>query len=111
MVLSIEQHVDWITDCLAHMRQHDLERSRRRSKCAGQVGRARGRVGNATLFPLANSWYVGANVAGKPRVFMSYLGGVSAYRQMCDKIAANGYEGFAFQGHSAFATGPKVGWG
>jgi hypothetical protein len=50
-------------------------------------------VGNATLFPLANSWYVGANVPGKPRVFMPYLGGVGTYRQICNKIAANGYEG------------------
>jgi len=47
-----------------------------------------------TLYPRAKSWYMGANVPGKPRVFMPYIGGVPAYRQTCDAIAAKGYEGF-----------------
>jgi cyclohexanone monooxygenase len=46
------------------------------------------------LFPLANSWYVGANVPGKPRVFMPYVGGVVPYRRKCEEVAAAGYEGF-----------------
>jgi len=54
-------------------------------------------VSGQTLFPLANSWYVGANVPGKPREFMPYIGGVGAYRQKCEAVAANGYEGFAFE--------------
>ena len=53
-------------------------------------------VGHSTLFPdCPNSWYVGANVPGKPRVFTPYVGGVGPYRETCDGIAANGYEGFA----------------
>ena len=48
-------------------------------------------VGNTTLFPLANSWYMGSNVPGKPRVFMPYIGGVGVYREHCDQVAANGY--------------------
>lgn len=52
-------------------------------------------IGNTTLYPLASSWYMGANVPGKPRVFMPYVGGVGKYRQLCDDIAANGYQGFA----------------
>jgi cyclohexanone monooxygenase len=48
-----------------------------------------------TLFPLANSWYMGANIPDKPRVFMPYIGGVGVYRQKCDEVAARGYEGFA----------------
>ncbi len=52
-------------------------------------------LGNATLFPLANSWYMGANVPGKPRVFMPYVGGLGVYSRHCEQIAANGYEGFA----------------
>jgi cyclohexanone monooxygenase len=52
-------------------------------------------VAGQTLFPLANSWYMGANVPGKPRVFMPYVGGVGAYRQKCDEVAAKDYEGFA----------------
>ncbi len=51
-------------------------------------------MGDATLYPLANSWYVGANIPGKPRIFMPYVGGVGAYRKKCDDVAARGYEGF-----------------
>ena len=51
-------------------------------------------VADGTLFPQANSWYVGANIPGKPRVFMPYAGGVVPYRRKCDEVAANGYEGF-----------------
>ena len=52
----------------------------------------------ATLYPKAKSWYTGANIPGKPRIFMPYVGGVGAYRTRCDEIAANGYEGFALSG-------------
>jgi cyclohexanone monooxygenase len=51
-----------------------------------------------TLYPRANSWYIGANVPGKPRIFMPYVGGVGAYRQKCDAVAASGYEGFRLTG-------------
>jgi cyclohexanone monooxygenase len=53
-------------------------------------------VADRTLYPLANSWYVGANISGKPRVFMPYVGGVNAYKKKCDEVAVNGYEGFSF---------------
>ncbi len=52
-------------------------------------------VGHATLYPLADSWYMGANIPGKPRIFMPCIGGVGTYRQICDGIVAKGYEGFA----------------
>ena len=52
-------------------------------------------VGDSTLYPLANSWYVGANIPGKSRVFTPYVGGVGRYRKVCDEVAAKGYEGFA----------------
>ena len=51
-------------------------------------------VADATLYPLANSWYVGANIPGKPRIFMPYVGGVQRYKAECDAVAANGYTGF-----------------
>ena len=54
-------------------------------------------VASFTLFPTANSWYVGANIPGKPRVFMPYIAGVAMYRQKCDDVAAKGYEGFALE--------------
>jgi cyclohexanone monooxygenase len=52
-------------------------------------------VAQGTLYPQANSWYMGANVPGKPRIFMPYIGGVGVYRQICNDVVAKGYEGFA----------------
>ena len=52
-------------------------------------------VAYTTLYPQANSWYMGANIPGKPRVFLPYIGGIPAYRRVCDEVVANGYEGFA----------------
>ncbi len=52
-------------------------------------------VADTTLYPKAASWYMGANIPGKPRLFMPYVGGVGAYRDKCDQVARGGYEGFA----------------
>jgi cyclohexanone monooxygenase len=52
-------------------------------------------VAQTTLYPQANSWYMGANIPGKPQIFMPYIGGVGVYRQICNDVAAKGYEGFA----------------
>lgn len=95
MAVSIEQHVDWIARCLADLREQEIG-SIEATKSAEDdwVGHVN-ELGNATLFPRANSWYMGANIPGKPRVFMPYIGGVGAYRQKCDEVAAKGYEGFA----------------
>ena len=96
MMVSIEQHVDWIADCIAHLREHGVDAIEATRGGAGRVGRARQR-GRPTRRSTraANSWYLGANIPGKPRVFMPYIGGVGAYRRECDEVAANGYEGFA----------------
>jgi cation diffusion facilitator CzcD-associated flavoprotein CzcO len=94
VVVSIEQHVDWIADCMAHMRDHDLERVEPAEEAQDGWAAHVAEVAGGTLFPLADSWYLGANIPGKPRVFMAYLGGVGPYRQRCDEVAANGYEGF-----------------
>lgn len=95
MMVSIEQHVDWITDCIEHMREQSLGRIEATSEAEEAWVAHVEEVGDYTLYPLANSWYMGANVPGKPRVFMPYVGGVGAYRQICDDVAAKGYEGFA----------------
>jgi cyclohexanone monooxygenase len=98
MVVAIEQHVDWIADCLVHLREAGAERIEATAEAQEQwVDHAR-TVGSATLFPTADSWYVGANVDGKPRVLMPYLGGLANYRRICDEVAAGGYEGFALSG-------------
>ncbi len=95
MIVSIEQHVDWIADCLVYLREHDLGGIEANAEAEdGWVAHVN-EVGHATLYPLASSWYMGANVPGKPRIFMPYVGGVGVYRQKCDDVAAKGYEGFA----------------
>jgi cyclohexanone monooxygenase len=95
MVVSIEQHVDWIADCMVHMRQ--LSRTRIEPEIDAEDAWVAlvAELADFTLFPKANSWYRGANVNGKPQVFMPYVGGVGTYRQYCDQVAANGYEGFS----------------
>ncbi|HEV8437610.1 MAG TPA: NAD(P)/FAD-dependent oxidoreductase [Methylomirabilota bacterium] len=94
MIVSIEQHVDWIADCLAHLRVHDLAAIEATVEAEAAWVAHVTEVGNATLYPLANSWYTGANIPGKPRIFMPYVGGVGTYRQKCDEVAAKGYDGF-----------------
>ena len=99
MPVAIEQHVEWITDCIAHMRAHGLERIEPRADAMQHWVEQVNAAANATLLPqVQHSWYLGANVPGKPRVFMPYAGGMARYREICDGIAANGYEGFTLSG-------------
>jgi cyclohexanone monooxygenase len=96
MMVSIEQHVGWVRDCLAHLQAHDstlIEATPEAEEAWMEHVRE---VGERTLYPRANSWYVGANIPGKPRTFMPYIGGVPVYRRKCEEIAARGYEGFRF---------------
>jgi cyclohexanone monooxygenase len=95
MIVSIEQHVEWITDCIAYLREHDIAELDPTVEAEDGWVEHVEEVGNMTLYPTADSWYMGSNVPGKPRVFMAYIGGVGVYRQRCDDVAANGYEGFA----------------
>jgi len=95
MIVSIEQHVDWIADCLVYLREHDRTAIEATVAAEDTWVAHVNEVGHATLYPLANSWYMGANIPGKPRIFMPYIGGVGTYRQICDDVAAKDYEGFA----------------
>ena len=95
MMESIEQHVDWIADCLAYLREHDIDRIEATRDAEDRWVAHVNEVAHKTLYPEANSWYMGANIPGKPRIFMPYIGGVNVYRQICDAVAAKGYEGFA----------------
>ena len=94
MVPSIEQHVNWISACIDFMREHDLGRVEPIVAAEDAWVSHVNEVANATLYPSCNSWYLGANIPGKPRVFMPYLG-FPAYVEKCDDVAAKGYEGFA----------------
>jgi cyclohexanone monooxygenase len=95
MMISIEQHVEWITDCIAHLRGAGVAVIEPTAEAQEAWMRHAEEVGNGTLFPTADSWYMGANVPGKSRVFMPYIGGVGTYRAKCEEVVANGYEGFA----------------
>jgi cyclohexanone monooxygenase len=95
MIVSIEQHVDWIADCIAWMRDRGLVTMEANKDAEDKWVAHVNEVAHTTLYPQANSWYMGANIPGKPQIFMPYIGGVGAYRQICNDVAAKGYEGFA----------------
>jgi cyclohexanone monooxygenase len=94
MIVSIEQHVDWIADCLAHLRARGHAAIEATVEAEEAWVAHVNDVGHMTLYPRAKSWYMGANVPGKPRIFMPYIGGVGIYREKCDAVAAAGYSGF-----------------
>lgn len=105
MVVSIEQHVDWITGCLKYLRDNSLVAIEATPQAQEEWVAHVADVAGATLYPKADSWYVGANVPGKPRIFMAYLGGVGAYRTICDSVVSDGYRGFALQAAPAGISG------
>jgi len=107
MVVSIEQHVDWIADLLAAMRARGANTVEPTREAEESWSAHCTQIGNSTLFPRAKSWYTGQNVPGKPFVFMPYVGGVGAYRQACAEVAEGGYTGFSFDGSPAALPIPE----
>jgi cyclohexanone monooxygenase len=101
MIVSIEQHVDWITDCIEYLRANGLQTIEPTVEAQDAWVEHVNQVANVTLFPRAASWYMGANIPGKPRVFMPYIGGVGIYGQKCRDVVANGYEGFVLGARAA----------
>ena len=94
VVVAIEQHVEWIKNCIAHMQERGLSTIEATDAAELEwVGHVN-EVADRTLFPSANSWYMGANIPGKPRVFLPYVGGFGNYSQICDRIVAENYKGF-----------------
>jgi cation diffusion facilitator CzcD-associated flavoprotein CzcO len=98
MIVSIEQHVDWIADCIATLGERHLKGIEATVEAEDDWVAHVNEAADATLYRLADSWYLGANIPGKPRIFMPYVGGVGAYRQRCAAVAANDYEGFRLIG-------------
>jgi cyclohexanone monooxygenase len=94
MLPSIEQHVNWIADCIAWLDQQGVATIEPTRPAEDAWVEHVNEVAGATLFPTCNSWYLGANVPGKPRVFMPYLG-FPAYVEKCKDVISKGYEGFA----------------
>ena len=108
--VQIEQHVDWITGCIGHLRAHGIERIEPSEKAVERWVAHVNEAAHATLLPqVKHSWYLGANIPGKPRVFMPYAGGMTRYRAVCDEVAANGYEGFVLDGGGRPDVLPELG--
>ncbi|HAT28870.1 MAG TPA: cyclohexanone monooxygenase [Gammaproteobacteria bacterium] len=94
MIVAIEQHVEWIGDCLQHLRANSVSTIEASSKAEDHWVRLVNKIANKTLFPSGcNSWYTGANIPGKPRIFMPYLG-YPSYVEKCEQVASTGYRGF-----------------
>ena len=98
MLMSIEQHVDWMVDCIAMMRSRGLVSIEPTQAAEDRWAQTVHEVGHATLYPHVASWYTGANIPGKQRVFTPYAGGVGTYRRVCEDVVARDYAGFAFDG-------------
>lgn len=94
MIVSIEQHVDWIADCILHLGQNGKQRIEPVPEAEEEWIAHVNEVADMTLYPSCNSWYLGANVPGKPRIFMPYAGGFPLYVEKCEEVVKNNYEGF-----------------
>jgi cyclohexanone monooxygenase len=95
VMVSIAHHVEWIADCIGYMRAHDFDRVDASQEAQVAWTAEVQRIADSTLFPLANSWYNGDNIPGKPRRFLAYIGGFPAYATRCEEVVSAGYEGFA----------------
>jgi cation diffusion facilitator CzcD-associated flavoprotein CzcO len=99
MPVAIEQHVEWIADCIAFLRENGVARIEAATEAAERWGEHVNEIADTTLLPqVPHSWYLGANIPGKPRVFMPYAGGLPRYRGICNDVAAQGYPGFILTG-------------
>ena len=105
MPVSIEQHIEWISNFLEYLRERGIEAAEADLDAETAWVSHVNEVAEGTMFMLANSWYLGANIPGKPRVFMPYAGGVGTYRKKCNEVADNDYEGFILGSGSPVAQG------
>ena len=94
MVVSIEQHVDFVADAITYLRDRGRAAIEANPEAEDAWVAHADEAAHMTLYPTADTYYNGQNVPGKPRVFLAYAGGVGAYREYCERVAANGFEGF-----------------
>jgi len=94
MILAAEHHADWITECIAYLKSIEALAIEATEKAQDDWVAYSNELAEQTLFPATNSWYVGANIPGKPRTFMPFIGGLGTYRTICAGIAERNYEGF-----------------
>ena len=98
MLVAIEQHVNWVGDCIDYLGEHDYGAIEALPEAEDEWVAHVNEVAEGTMYttPSCNSWYLGANIPGKPRIFMPYVGGYSRYRERCEEVVENDYEGFQF---------------
>jgi cyclohexanone monooxygenase len=108
MIQAIEQHVDWMADCMAHMRDIGAATIEPVLAYEDEWVEHVNEVSKVSLRSTCSSWYVGANIAGRPRVFMPYIGGFPIYVQKCNEVMTNGFEGFVIDGAKAGNEEPRV---
>lgn len=96
--VCIEQHVEWISDCIVSMRKNGQDEIEASPEAEADWARMIAEEADKTLMPRANSWYMGANIPGKPRVFLAYPSGINTYTELCAGVAERGYEGFELRG-------------
>ena len=101
---AIEQHIEWISKFLDHLRERGIQTAEADLDAETAWVSHVNEIAEPTMFMLANSWYLGANIPGKPRVFMPYVGGLGTYREKCDEVADNGYQGFILDSLSLVGT-------
>ena len=94
MPIAIEQHCELIADIIVHLRDNDFDLIEAEAEAETAWVEHVNELAKPTMFMHANSWYLGANIPGKPRVFMPYCGGIGTYRQHCETVVANDFEGF-----------------
>ncbi|WP_269781046.1 flavin-containing monooxygenase [Lysinibacillus fusiformis] len=94
MPIAIEQHVEWIAKCIDYLREHDIDVMETNAEAEQAWSKHCREIANETLYVKGDSWYTGANIAGKPRSFLIYLGGFNYYTKRCQEVAQNNYEGF-----------------
>ena len=121
VLVSIEQHVEWVFDLLEHAREKGVIEIEATDEAEAAWTRHCSEVAEGSLFARSETQYVGANIPGKPRAYLAYLGGVGPYRKICDAVRAKDYEGFVLRtaagelpggrAWSGLAGGASVGWG
>ena len=94
MMTSIEQHVEWVDECIGHLTDQQQTTIEATADAQADWDQHVHEKAYATLYPQAASWYMGANIPGKPRVFLPYIGGVGKYTEICADVAADDYRGF-----------------
>src|SRR5262249_30583076 len=93
MIVSIEQHVEWIAECLVYVRDNGYGRIEANEQAENEWVDHVNAIAGMTLYPTCNSWYLGSNMPGKTRVFMPLVG-FPPYVDKCNEVVAKGYEGF-----------------